>query len=58
MKTIQEKDWENHLKRLERGARNRFQERRALFPKRKFNCRKLTAGRMAWREDVFGRAIY
>jgi len=51
-KTIQEKDWENHLKRLERGARNRFQERRLLFPKRKFNCRKLTLGRIVWRKDV------
>lgn len=51
-KTIQEKDWENHLKRLERGARNRFQERRLLFPKRKFNCRKLTLGRIALRKDV------
>ena len=47
--TIQEIDWINHLKRIVRGFINRFEERRALHPRRKYNCRKLTKGRIAIR---------
>lgn len=53
--TIQEIDWENHLKRLRNGFRNRFEERRADHPKRKWNCRKPTIGRMKYRHAyLFG----
>ena len=50
--TIQEIDWANHLKRLEKGFLNRAMERMALHPKRKYNCRKLTLGRLRWRDAV------
>ena len=48
--TIQEIDWANHLKRLTKGFRNRAEQRRAEHPRRKYNCRKLTLGRIRWRQ--------
>lgn len=50
--TIQEIDWANHLERIKRGFINRWQERRALRPKRKFNNRKLTCGRLRQRDFI------
>ena len=50
--TIQERDWMNHLKRLGNGFRNRWEERRRDHPRRKFNCRKLTLGRMKYRHEI------
>lgn len=46
--TIQEIDWENHLRRLEAGFINRWEERRHNHPRRKRNCRKWTIGRMKY----------
>ena len=51
-KTIQERDWANHVKRLEKGFINREMERRSEHPKRKFNCRKLTLGRLRQRDII------
>lgn len=48
--TIQEIDWGNHLERLGRGFINRQHERQALHPKRKYNNRKLTLGRVRERD--------
>lgn len=53
-KTIQELDWENHLKRLKAGFTNRWQERRSLHPHRKRNCRKHTLGRIKYYQE-FGQ---
>lgn len=52
--TIQEIDWENHLRRLRKGFINRWQERRSLHPKRKRNCRKHTLGRIKYYRE-FGQ---
>lgn len=41
---------ENHEARLRRGFRNRAQERRESHPHRKWNCRKLTLGRLKYRD--------
>lgn len=49
--TIQEVDWENHLRRLKEGFINRWHERRSLHPKRRWNCRKLTRGRVNYRKE-------
>lgn len=48
--TIQERDWLQHLKRVAKGFINRSHERRVMFPRRKHNCRKLTLGRLKWRD--------
>lgn len=53
-KTIQEIDWENHLRRLRAGFINRQQERRSKYPKRKRNCRKYTLGRIKYYRE-FGQ---
>lgn len=50
--TIQEIDWENHLRRLGAGFINRWQERRSKHPRRKYNCRKFTLGRLKYREET------
>lgn len=47
-------DYQNGVKRLNKGFINRWQERRALFPKRKWNCRKLTRGRIKYRLAYLG----
>lgn len=47
-------DYQNGVERLQRGFVNRWQERRALFPKRKWNCRKLTRGRVMYRLAYLG----
>ena len=53
--TIQEIDWRIHLLRLNKGFRNRFEQRRAEHPHRKWNCRKMTLGRIKYRHAfVFG----
>lgn len=52
--TIQEIDWENHLRRLKAGFMNRWRERRSLHPKRKRNCRKYTLGRIKYYRE-FGQ---
>ena len=49
---IQERDWLNYLKRVAKGFINRLYERRALFPRRKRNCRKLTLGRLHYLRDT------
>lgn len=41
-------DWQNYIERIKRGFINRFEERRALHPRRKHNCRKRTLGRIRW----------
>lgn len=41
---------ENHLKRLRKGFRNRAEERSFDHPRRKYNCRKLTLGRIRMRD--------
>jgi hypothetical protein len=47
-------DYQNGVERLKRGFINRWQERRARFPKRKWNCRKQTEGRIAYRLSYLG----
>ena len=47
-------DYQNGVARLNRGFINRWQERRALHPKRKWNCRKLTLGRIKYRLAYLG----
>lgn len=53
-KRIIAQDYENGLARLNRGFVNRWQERRTMFPKRKWNCRKLTRGRIFYRLSYLG----
>lgn len=50
--TIREIDENNHRERLRRGFVNRQHERQSLHPRRKFNCRKLTLGRLAYRQET------
>ena len=49
--SIQERDWSNHIKRLQKGFINRADERSAEHPRRKYNCRTLTSGRIRMRQD-------
>ena len=49
--TIQEVDYNNRLERAKRGFVNRQHERQSLHPRRKFNCRKLTLGRLKYRQE-------
>ena len=48
---IQERDWSNHIERRKRGFLNRAKEREFEHPRRKFNCRKLTKGRISFRNN-------
>ena len=50
--TIQQRDWLNHLGRLKRGFINRWHERHEEHPRRKYNCRKLTIGRIKYRRET------
>lgn len=42
--------YKNHEARLRMGFRNRAQERKAKHPHSKWNCRKLTLGRLKYRD--------
>lgn len=50
--SIKMRDWKNHIARMCRGFRNRQTERSADHPRRKVNCRKLTLGRLRYRDLI------